>query len=145
MKSISNHSMFAIFVVTVSLFLIGCSKKSSLTQASSTDLQSDSTYIGSWNWIKSSGGFTGGTMTPSTVGYTIRIVLKQDSTFESYHKDTLYATTRFTIYRENSIDVIHYADSIRFMPKFIILIGRDTLDLVDQCADCYNSLYVRIK
>jgi hypothetical protein len=145
MKSISHQSMLAIFAVIVSLFLIGCTKKSSPTQASSANTQSDSTYFGSWNWIKSSGGFTGGTQTPSTVGYTIKIVLRQDSTFESYVRDTLNGTTRFTIFRRNSVDVIHYADSMRFWQQYIMLIGRDTLELVDQCVDCYSSFYSRIK
>jgi hypothetical protein len=155
MKRSIKYNIFLSIVVLLSTACLlpqaGCTKNSSPTQIVSNDHQSDTTYIGSWNWVKSIGGFAGGTRTPASEGYNIKIVLKTDSTFELYDNDTLNATTKYYIRREkpysnsDSIYIIHYRDSIRFHQQFISLIGYDTLNLVDQCMDCYNSFYSRIK
>jgi hypothetical protein len=105
-------------------------------------------YIGSWNWVNSSGGIMGETRTPGTVGYRIRIVFKQDGTYEEYRSDTLYLMTQYTIkrektiYRSDSLDVIHYESggvSVIF-PTF-----RNTLQLGDNWYDGYCSVYERIQ
>ncbi len=121
----------------------GCSK-----QTSPTEPEPQGIY-GSWNWVKSVGGIAGLTITPAAAGYTERLVLKSDNNCESYRNDTLVATTQFTIRREvtlfslDSVDVIHYADTNRFMKQIISVIGSDTLGLIDLCYDCFGHTYMR--
>ena len=125
-------------LITV-LLLIGCSK--SLPTQNSTS--SNSTIVGTWNWIKSSGGFTGGTITPASAGYTMKISFGSEGTYQSYRDDTLYASTRYTVRQIDSSQIIHYADSVRFWPQYFELAASDTLYLTDDLVDGYRSLYSR--
>lgn len=151
MKNILIRFILAILSIAVSLIQNSCTRNSSPTQITSNDHHSDTTFIGSWNWMKSTGGFAGVTITPATEGYREKIVLMSDSTFKLYYNDTLNVSTKYYIQREkpyihsDSIYIIHYTDSTRFIQQVISLIGYDTLKLVDQCMDCYNSLYSRIQ
>ncbi len=146
MKSLFRRGTTEVILLTLCSFLLGCSKQTP-TQASSI---SDSTYFGSWNWIRTAGGYTGGIMsTPGTLGYSVKIELTSDSILKVYHADTFFASGPFSIHREwlpnglDSVDVITCPDTISSRPQYIRLIGRDTLNLVDQCMDCYSSFYSR--
>jgi len=103
--------------------------------------------IGSWRWIKSVGGIAGWELTPPPA---VRIEYSPDSVFSYYQNDTLVARTTYTIIRDHmrmslvSADIIHYGDSLRFVPQ-AFFVANDTLHLFDQCVDCYNSKYVRIR
>jgi hypothetical protein len=140
-----THSLSLSYLGAV-LILSGCSK-----DASPTAPRQEGIY-GNWNWVKSVGGPGGGAIiTPALAGYTQRIALKPDSTYELYQNDTLVGTTRFSIRREKTIfssdsaDVIHFKDSMRFLSQTISLDGVDTLGLGDLVYDGFGHLYTRIK
>jgi hypothetical protein len=103
--------------------------------------------LGSWRWIRSIGGIVGWELRPPP---SVRITYLKDGLFSHYRNDTLEATTTYTILRERtfmspvSVDVIHYGDSLRFVPQSF-RIDRDTLKLYDQCLDGYYQEYVRIR
>jgi hypothetical protein len=105
------------------------------------------TVLGSWRWIKSIGGFAGWELRPPP---SIRITYSKDGIFSYYRNDTLDATTTYTIVRKPTImnpvsgDIIHYGDSLRFVPQAFLIVN-DTLYLFDQCIDCYSHWYVRIR
>jgi len=101
--------------------------------------------IGSWSWIKSVGGIAGWELTPPPA---VRIEYSKDGVFSYYRNDTLVSTTSYTITLERArmsflnVDVIHYGDSLRFVPQQFLIVD-DTLHLFDQCVDCYSHRYVR--
>jgi hypothetical protein len=101
---------------------------------------------GKWNWLKSVGGIGGWTLTPPPI---VRVEYERSGLFSYYRNDTLVATTRFVIRREKTFlssdtcDVIHYQDSLRFVPQ-AFKVGIDTLKLTDLCVDCYGHAYKRI-
>ena len=136
---------FWIFMLIFCTLSSGCSK-----QTSPTEPEPQGIY-GNWNWVKSVGGIAGVTITPASAGYTERLMLKSDNNRESYRNDTLVATTQFTIrwekspFSPDSVDVIHYADTIRFMDQIISVICSDTLGLFDLCYDCFGHTYTRTR
>ena len=130
-------------LLLVGALLIGCSKITAPPEP-----QPQGIY-GNWRWTQSVGGFAGTTITPATAGYTMRIVLRTDNFSEFYKNDTLQTITRFIIRRKkslfspDSVDVIHYEDTTRFISQIISVVNSDTLALVDLCFDCYGHIYVR--
>ncbi len=106
----------------------------------------DPAIYGKWNWLKSVGGITGHTLTPPPI---VRIEYERSGLFSYYRNDTLVSTTTFIIRCEptflsaDSSDVIHYQDSLRFVPQ-AFRIDNDTLKLTDLCIDCYGHAYRRI-
>ncbi len=141
MKHFPTPLTVIIFSATISLLLVGC--KNNLPTQSSARL--DTSITGSWSWIKSTGGYAGSTITPASVGYTIKISFKPNSVFELYHNDTLLASTDYTLRQYNSSNIIHYADSIRFRQQYVQLAAYDTLTLTDNVADGYSSAYSRLR
>ena len=136
----------SLFVLSLPLLTAGCS-----TQTGPSEFPLEEIY-GSWDWIKSVGGFAGETKTPSSTGYTMRLVFNTNGTFEWYRADTLMASARFTILRDEcpcitseSVDIIHYADGGQLVNQEISLISSDTLSLVACCCDCYEDMYVRME
>lgn len=129
-------------------FILDCSSERTPTGPSAV-IQSDSTYIGSWSWIKSRGGFGGETITPQSEGHTVRIELSPDSVYTVNRSGEEPVSRRFSIHREkfphssDSVDVISFPNDSIHMSAIISLLGRDTLRLVDQYMDGYDSYYFR--
>ena len=147
MTNFTRLATYTILLVGMCLSLCNCSEMHVPTGTSGA--QSDSTYIGSWNWVRSVGGFAGRTITPATEGYAIRIELTRDSIDNVYRDGSLMESRRFSIrrcknpYSPDSVDVISYSFPPEVQVQNISLIGPDTLNLIDQCMDCYNHYYVR--
>jgi|WetSurMetagenome_2_1015567.scaffolds.fasta_scaffold06711_8 hypothetical protein len=102
--------------------------------------------MGSWRWIGSVGGIGGVEVHPPP---TVRITYSPDGLFSYYQNDTLVETTTYTMVRQRTIvtpvsaDIIHYGDSLRFVPQ-AFRISNDTLRLVDQVIDGYSQVYARM-
>ncbi len=79
----------------------------------------------------------------------MRIELTRDSMYTVYRDGVQTQSGRFSIHREknafspDSVDVIRYSFPPDLRSQNIRLIGSDTLNLVDQCMDCYSNYYVR--
>jgi hypothetical protein len=119
----------------------GCRKNNTITGSQPADI------YGSWNWLKSSGGFAYQEFFPPP---QIRQVYNEDGSFQLYKNDSLKASTTFTVRREitgwstDSVNVIHYKDSIQFQPQMFNS-GSDSLILRDLCMDCFTHIYKRIQ
>jgi hypothetical protein len=147
-----------IFASALLLLLTSCSKDTASTQNDSdkNPIQiihsTDTTYFGSWYWIRTQGGFAGETITPSSAGYRQKIIFKRDSSYEFYRDDVLMQTTQFSIRRQlpsgahDSVDLIFYADhATEIILERIWLQGSDTLHLDDfNIMDGFYNTYVRI-
>jgi hypothetical protein len=125
------------------LFLASCTKENNIPTTGPSAL------AGKWNWVYSSGGFAGQTYTPKTEKKTIRIEYDTNSIYRYYVNDTLKSETHYqlvkgrSIYSQDStLIIVNNLSSIR--QSFAVL-HSDTLILRDECYDCFEHLYTRIK
>ena len=129
------------FLILLFNINFGCKKNNTVTGPHPTDI------LGSWNWLKSEGGFYYQEHFPPPA---MRQVYNEDGTFQLYKNDTLKASTTFTIRREmtgwspDTANVIHFKDSIQFQTQ-MFTINSDSLILHDLCMDCFTHFYKRIQ
>ena len=100
-------------------------------------------------WIKSSGGIGGATLTPETEHYTMKLVFTSDSIFRAYKNDSLSVSTSFsvkttTLSGGKSVEMIYYSP-VWSSPQIISRLDIDTLIISDNGADGFVSTYNKIK
>ncbi|MEO6173830.1 MAG: hypothetical protein ABIP27_01655 [Flavobacterium circumlabens] len=125
--------------VLVFLQLLSCSSSSNM------DTSKENPLNGKWNWVSSTGGFIGSTLTPASEKKTMTIEIS-NSTIKKYENGNLLSENTFSIKTQNSI----YGDNkkmivIENMPSQSFEIKDNKLYLNDECHDCYQSEYIRIK
>lgn len=107
----------------------------------------DDKLFGTWYWLESSGGWSGDTITPGIVGYSIKIIFQEDSVYREYKDDSLIVKMPYRIMRkpygslEDDRDFLvlenyHVDQMIEYEDpnKFI---------LTESCFDCSINKYVR--
>ncbi len=113
--------------------------------------------LGSWEWIESSGGFTGGTSSPSSEGYTIRIEFTREGRYKEYRNNKQTTVLKYSVVEgastfppNKTFQVKKVIESGIFQKEenypdqeTIDFRGEDTLGLSEGRA--YGSSYVRIK
>jgi hypothetical protein len=109
------------------------------------DPQVFSHLIGGWEWVRSVGGIGGNTITPESAGYTKRVHFRRDSTYFEYRNDSLFLSAPFRLFKRahgtDSVNVLQIDDS---EPLDIVTVTDTTLDLMDECIDCYLHSYRRL-
>lgn len=106
--------------------------------------------IGTWQWVSSTGGFVGETVTPDSSGYSdYRISFSPDSTFKVFTKDSTRVRGHFSLKQSRGDTLVTYDRAEEFSEGFYpdqYVRFRDdgTLILSDNCADCYINLYRRV-
>lgn len=104
----------------------------------------DSTQVkllyGVWDWIRSSGGFAGTTITPVTQGYSISLRITPDTVFE-YRDDSLIYSGLLVIRYVRSIYNGNFVMSINSFGIFNI--NADTLYVCDNIYDGFCHTYSR--
>lgn len=129
MKKLVLHSVL-IFI------LVSCSTSESTIIANS--------IVGKWDWVQSSGGITGETITPSSTNKSMSVeILKSE--VKTYENGNLTATESYSIQTKESI----FGGK---KPMLVYLSGKPSqsfsmegakLFLSDECYDCYQSEYVK--
>jgi hypothetical protein len=112
--------------------------------------------FGKWQWVSTSGGFTGKTITPASEGYTVRIEFSSNGIYQKYQNNALTDRKNFSFSQGTSIHnhkpvwvisfteaVPHFNESPQAMS--VSFSGQDTLMLDEQAYDGYGYIYVRIK
>jgi len=100
--------------------------------------------IGTWIWIKSSGGISGVTSTPATTGNEIKIEFSSEK-YTKYINGFVDNEMTYKIEKGNSIRktgdtyLIIYENDQK---QSIELIGKKLI-LFDECYDCYQNEYVK--
>lgn len=100
---------------------------------------------GSWTWVSSCGGLGGGCRTPTSVGYTERLVLERaflgGGVATMWRDDTLYWRQAFRVrWREDPAGTRLVIEYTRGMSQTVRFDGEDLL-LTDSCNDCYEHRY----
>ena len=100
---------------------------------------------GKWNWVTSTGGIAGRTTTPASENKTI-VLEFHNSTLKKYENGSLISENTFSVETRESImggkrKMIVIQDS---HTQTFEIVG-DKLYLSDECYDCFQSEYDRIK
>ena len=120
------------------IFLIGFTICSCSNDDDSTSLN----LVGTWNWVRSSGGITGAILTPASTGSTMRLEITS-TVIKKYMDNDLISERTYSIQvRESSIfgeprDMIIHENNSR---QIIDLEGTN-LTLIGDCNDCFTSNY----
>lgn len=128
----------AIMLLTFLLSLTSCSILGSNS--------GESDIIGEWEWIKSTGGFAGHTVTPDSTGFSEQqLLFSINNKFSFYRADTMVASGRYSLSKQSGSIMIKYntARGPHLPDQWIDRNQKDTLVLRDRCADCYTSIYKR--
>jgi hypothetical protein len=130
----------------ISFLLTACKKDISVPNPEMKKL------FGTWEWVESSGGISGGTITPATEGHHMTIEFKENGVFKKYKNNRRIDRMTFTLSEGSSIIsnpafLIEYKDGCmnkkEVIPQSFKFGGQDTLYLSDECYDCYSHVYVR--
>lgn len=126
-----------IFFFLLAVILSACSILGSNSNSSQ--------IVGEWEWFRSTGGFTGETVTPDSAGASSqRIIFQSNLNFSYFHADTLVASGKYSINEKEGVTIISYdTDKNYFFDQRVQFEGSDTLILADECADCYINYYNR--
>lgn len=130
---------------TISVFIISCEHSTS-TQTNGEQLH------GSWQWVKTEGGFTGTggpNNTPEAVGYTIRKIFKPEGIAQFFKNDTLTNQSKYSVNKDTShsqvINLLHLEGNENYLDQRIDFRGNDSLILSDNVIDGFFVFYIRIK
>ncbi|CAD0005585.1 hypothetical protein [Flavobacterium salmonis] len=117
------------------------------------DVSSKNNLNGRWNWILTSGGFGGGSLTPEKLNQTM-IIEFSGTSLKTYINDNLSKTQKFSIQSKPSIfggkrkviviDKGNSDTAEAFLDQSFEIIGKK-LYLRQECVDCSTSEYERIK
>jgi hypothetical protein len=104
--------------------------------------------FGTWNWVESSGGWSGDTINPDIVGYSIKIVFQKDSVYKEYLNDSLIVSMPYKIVQkpygstENERDFL-VLENFR-VDQMIEYEGSNILILTEMCFDCSVKKYIKV-
>ncbi len=100
---------------------------------------------GSWTWVESSGGITGGTFTPASTGETMTLrFLGADSIELSRNGVAAGATTyQLLLQDDGGTTFIEYAQSLFGFTSQQLFVGEEELILRDGCCDGFVYTFER--
>jgi hypothetical protein len=133
-------------VAIICLIFVSCAKENVVDTRLYVDIPP--ALIGNWNWFSTSGGIAGSLSTPETTGETRRVEFDNKSNFRYYVNDILKSDHAFKIEKSKSItgnDSAFIAYNLLSSRQSIMFRGSDTLILFDECFDCYEHYFIRIK
>ncbi len=102
---------------------------------------------GNWEWVSSSGGIAGITLTPESTGDSKLIIFETSGTYRKFINDTLQYTTKYSISEGESIfsssqyPIIHFKEEE--LDQAIFQVKDDTLKLGGNCFDCFFHTFIR--
>jgi hypothetical protein len=106
-----------------------------------------STITGEWQWIMSTGGIAGTTITPASAGYKRKLVLSSDFKYYRYKNDVLEKSGTFEIVKAQSIYKVELVDFIKYDDDTMSVIESVTTDkllLADNFYDGFGETFKRI-
>jgi len=113
------------------------------------DALDEKEMYGAWQWVQSSGGLLGNTLTPENIKLSKKIVLTKDHVIMYYANDSITLKQNYQIQNEKSIfsqslqSVLRISGMIK--TQTISMTGQDTLLLRDNVYDGYAHVYVRLR
>jgi len=106
--------------------------------------------FGSWAWVSSQGGLTGGTITPATEGFEQTIVIEAPTSISLFRDGELVAATTFTFVAADPEDgeqlstMFFQNPLLAFDSEFVGLDIEGNLVLADPCCDGFVHTFRRL-
>ena len=107
--------------------------------------------VGNWLWLQSTGDWTGGTITPNSVGYSIIVSFEEDGTYSRLQSDSLVHHGSYTVKRrevrgaDRDILIIKGEYTPRCPEDQIVEFeNANKLKLTEIYMDWYEHTYIRI-
>ncbi|MCO6498476.1 MAG: hypothetical protein J5I50_12535 [Chitinophagaceae bacterium] len=103
--------------------------------------------IGQWEWVQSSGGFTGWTISPATEGYTSTLQFTKDK-YRVFRNDSLFAEGSYKLEMKVSSMTSNKEKVLMLVSDFgpanqrVEFEGKKMF-LIDECYDCFISEYIK--
>ena len=135
MKCIKTFT-FPILTLVLMLTLITCKKDETVIEG--TEL------YGKWDWVSSTGGAFGKTLTPATEGYTESMEFKATRMVEFRRNNVVSSEKAFSIAHDTKISNLPIIKLVDVLTWSYSVIG-DSLYLYDVCETCYDHKYVKVK
>lgn len=104
--------------------------------------------IGDWEWVRSTGGIAGLTLTPASEGYTVVLRFASDGRAEWWRDGVLTQSTTYQIVRDttggNEAWTVTYAAPLSgFAEQRATFPSANTLVLTDPCCDGFEFEFQR--
>ena len=133
-------NMSYLLLICISLYLI-----KDCTTSNSPDAKHK--IIGRWIWLQSSGGWTGGTITPESVGYEMTVVFEQNGKYNEFKNDSLILNSTYEIIYEEFGSNNEKKEKLKIDGKpfeqFVDFEDSNKLILIENCYDCYTHKYLK--
>ena len=100
---------------------------------------------GSWTWVESSGGITGGTFTPASTGETMTLRFLGADSIELSRNGVPAGATTYQLLLQDDGDTtfIEYAQSLFGFTSQQLFVGEEELILLDGCCDGFAYTFER--
>lgn len=138
-----------VFLPIVSAAAIACAGSTSTTVPEMQWVPFPGELVGTWDWVRSSGGLAGTVQTPATSGVqrTLRCTVEAVCTWKTGTTVILSQRTRLTreqtAYASDPVLVLWMGDPPSRSGVVISLLAGDHLELRDTCSDCWSHEYRR--
>lgn len=131
--------MKSVFCVIVVLFiLMGCTKNT--TEITTTDL------VGTWEWVKTTGGVAKVNQTSKTLGYTYNVTYTKEGRYLQYDKDNKLVSDQ-SYFTTNGLSVLdgqsHSMITLDSTTNYSYAIREDSLVLYQEVYQAFIVTFVK--
>ena len=136
-----RHAAFFALFLSIGISTPGCK-----LNFSDTDF---SAVYGTWQLVKTQGGWTGTLHTPEVEGYSARVVFTEEGVAEFYRNDSLLLRMPFTLSKVAILGgrkvafVVHWSNKSYPDNQYILFSGNDTLHIAGRDSEYSHFYYVR--
>lgn len=125
-----------LFLIIIAILGLNCSRDND-------DGKINSAIIGQWNWVKSTGGFAGGTYTPESTAENRMLIISSDS-IKYFTNGDLLSKIKYTI----ELRDVNGESHEMIVPEFLGItqffeLNENKLTLIDYCNDCFVNEYMK--
>ena len=142
MKQITYLSGFILLII----FFIACSKKTTAISQTTTDQK----LMGTWKWVRSSGGFANQTRTPESIGENRSLQFANDHQYFIYKNESIISFGTYAIETRQCIHDHTNKPWINFSSpndndQMIEKMEETNLELSDEVYDGFDHFYTKAK
>ncbi len=108
----------------------------------------DTAIVGNWNWVKSSGGIQGTTLTPTSTKYSLSYVFTKSNTYQQTKNGALLQEGGYKlqhIFESPSGKLTQKITFLNLNETFVYTLKNDTLRIDEGCCDRFLHIYTKVK
>lgn len=128
-----------LLLITAFLFIFSC-------RSAEEEMLDNSNYVGTWNWIKTTGGLEDVNLDPVSTGKTESITFTADNNYIIKENDKVVneGTYSLSMFNSNTDHVQRvYIDFSNYPDKLVRSVTATELHLYDDKADGFDYTYIK--